>query len=408
MKKQTKRTAAALVLAAALLAGCAGQPDSNAPTSQPAVSASGPMTPLRSMTTFWAGGPEGACVAVSRPDDSKNILYIDYAAHTGAPLCSQANCAHDSDSCTAWLAKNTNCYLFYWQDKLYMLTDGYLEIPNTLWEIDPDGQTRRKLLELESERLITGTILGQGRNLYFITMEIQNGQTRQLLCQFNLDECKLTPIHNCLDEDSNLLGGWDDWLLLEVIDPVDPSVPNDLAHVEKYNAAMQARTHSLYRVSTEGDREEEPLFTWAGDSGVAGGYGSLFYLLDTETGTLSVRDLAAGTEQTLQDDRLRSTRHTDLYIPVADGAIVPIQPEDMRQYPVWYLYHDGQLTPSRYQYVGGGALDAPRNRIMADAGDYYLVERNFDSPTYALAPKADYWADSDGATDIPIQVQLPW
>lgn len=105
MKKQTKRTAAALVLAAALLAGCAGQPDSNSPASQPAVSASGPMTPLRSMTTYWAGGPEGACVAVSRPDDSKNILYIDYAAHTGAPLCSQANCAHDSDSCTAWLAK---------------------------------------------------------------------------------------------------------------------------------------------------------------------------------------------------------------------------------------------------------------------------------------------------------------
>lgn len=188
------------------------------------------------------GGPEGACVAVSRPDDSKNILYIDYATHTGAPLCSQANCAHDSDSCTAWLAKNTNCYLFYWQDKLYMLTDGYLEIPNTLWEIDPDSQERRKLLELESERLITGTVLGQGRNLYFTTMEIQNGQTRQLLCRFNLDECKLTPIHNCLDEDSNLLGGWDDWLLLEVIDPVDPNVPNDLAHVEEYSAAMRART----------------------------------------------------------------------------------------------------------------------------------------------------------------------
>lgn len=84
------------------------------------------------------------------------------------------------------------------------------------------------------------------------------------------------------------------------------------------------------------------------------------------------------------------------------------QPEDMHQYPVWYLYHDGQLTASRYQYVGGTALDAPRNRIIADAGDYYLVERNFDSPTYALVPKADYWADSDGATDIPIQVQLPW
>lgn len=408
MKKQTKRTAAALVLAAALLAGCAGQPDSNSPASQPAVSASGPMTPLHSMTTFWAGGPEGAYVTVNRPEYDGNILYIDYTTHTAVPLCSQANCAHDSDSCTAWLAKNTDCYLFYWQDKLYMLTSSSLESSDTLWEVEPNGQDRRKLLELESHQTIGGTILASGRQLYFSLMEMRDGQTRKLLCRFDLDECKLTPIHNCLDAESSLLGGWDDWLLLETVDLVDPSVPNDLAHVEEYNAAMQARTHSLYRVSTEGDREEEPLFTWTGDSGVAGGYGSQFYFLDTETGTLTVRDLAAGTEQTLQDDRLRTTQHTDLYIPVADGAIVPIQPEDMHQYPVWYLYHDGQLTASRYQYVGGTALDAPRNRIIADAGDYYLVERNFDSPTYALVPKADYWADSDGATDIPIQVQLPW
>ncbi len=408
MKKPAVRLAAAL-LAVMLLAGCAGAKETaGSSDTGSTVPASGAMTPLHSLTTFWASGPEGAYVTVNRPEYGWNILYIDYATRTGVPLCSQANCAHDSDGCTAWLPKNTGCRLFYWQDKLYMLTSGNFESPDTLWEVEPNGQDRRKLLELESYQAIGGTILASGRQLYFSLMELRDGQARQLLCRLDLDEGTLTPLHNCLDEDSSLLGGWDDWLLLEVIDPVDPAVPNDLAHVEEYSAAMRARTHSLYRVSTEGDREEEPLFTWAGDSGVAGGYGSLLYFLDTGTGTLTVRDLAAGTEQTMQDDRLCTTRYTDLYIPVEDGAIVPIQPEDMRQYPIWYLYHDGQLTASRYQYVGGTALDAPRNRIIADAGDSYLVERNFDSPTYALVPKADYWNDSDGATDIPIQVQLPW
>lgn len=409
-----KRLTAAL-LTVMLLAGCAGagadsakEPAGSFDTAGSSVSASGAMTPLRSLSTFWASGPEGAYVTVSRPDSSQDILYIDYAARTGVPLCSQANCAHDSDSCTAWLSKNTSCYLFSWQDKLYMLTDENMESPSTLWEMEPNGQDRRKLLELESNQLIVGTILGQGRQLYFTLMEMQNGQTRQLLCRFDLDEGTLTPIHNCLNEEGGLLGGWDDWLLLEVVGPVDSTVPDDLTHVGEYNAAVQSRTHSLYRVSTEGDQETEPLFTWAGDSGVTGAYGSQVYLLDTANGTLTVRDLATGSEQTMQDDRLRTGQYVTLYIPVADGAIIPIQPEDMREQPTWYLYHDGQLTASRYQYVGGGALNDPRNRIIADAGDNYLVQRNFTAPDYALVPKADYWADSDGTTDIPIQMQLPW
>ena len=408
MKKPAVRLAAAL-LAVMLLAGCAGAKETaGSSDTGSTVPASGAMTPLHSLTTFWASGPEGAYVTVSRPEYGWNILCIDYATRTGVPLCSQANCAHDSDGCTAWLAKNTNCYLFYWQDKLYILTSASTEAPSALWEAEPNGQNRRKLLELESYQAVAAPILASGRQLYFSLMEFRDGDDRQLLCRFDLDEGKLTLLYNCLEAESDLLGGWDGWLLLEMTDPVNPDVPNDLAHVEEYTAALQARTHSLYRVSTGGDREEEPLFTWEGDGAVAGGYGSLFYLLDTRAGALTVRDLAAGTERTVQDDRLRTDQYTDLYIPVAEGALVPIQPEDMRQYPTWYLYHEGRLTASRYQYVGGNVLDAPRNRIVADAGDWYLVERSFDRPNYALVPKADYWADSDGATDIPIQIEPLW
>lgn len=414
MRKGAKQRIAALLLAAVLLAGCSGPQDagsaSNSDNPAGFTQESGTMVPLYSLSTYWAASPEGAYIQLSWPKNGGYIIqYIDYATRTGVPLCSQANCAHNSDSCTAWLGDGSDS-LFYWQDRLYILDQNHSD---TLWEAQPNGQDRRKILELDANQIIMTPILAKGRQLYFTMLEIkenqvnQENQELQYLCRFDLDEGKLTPIHNCM-EGGQLLGGWDDTLLLEVTGPVDPSIPNDMAHLEEYFAAERARPHSLYRVSTEGDRESEPILTWTESEMAVGAYGSLLYLHDTKNGSLTVRDLATGSEQQIQDQRLCTERPSNLYIPVADGAIIPVEPEDMSQYPTWYLYSNGQLTASRCQYVGGVEFDAPRNRITADAGEYYLVERNFDSPDYALVPKADYWADSDGATDIPIQMQLPW
>ena len=60
-----------------------------------------------------AGTEDGAYVRLTREDHSEVLAFIDYKAQTGVPLCSQANCTHSDNACTAWIPNGWN-NVFVW------------------------------------------------------------------------------------------------------------------------------------------------------------------------------------------------------------------------------------------------------------------------------------------------------
>ena len=89
---------AALALAAALLAGCrAAQPSDTGTgpgTAAPAGDSLEMLSPLREDGRYATGtGPDTG--------SEEMLLWVDYASHTTTYLCSQPNCSHNTDACTA-------------------------------------------------------------------------------------------------------------------------------------------------------------------------------------------------------------------------------------------------------------------------------------------------------------------
>ena len=112
-------------------------------------------------------------------------------------------------------------------------------------------------------------------------------------------------------------------------------------------------------------------------------------------------DLATGEEQTVQDERLRDVYDFWIEAPAAGGAVLTMASRDQSQH-WWYLYHDGELRESRYEYRGLDR-DVQQNLILADLGDWYLVNRS-RGQDYVLVRSQDYWADAGPEQDVPVTI----
>ena len=250
MKKPAVRLAAAL-LAVMLLAGCAGAKETaGSSDTGSTVPASGAMTPLHSLTTFWASGPEGAYVTVSRPEYGWNILCIDYATRTGVPLCSQANCAHDSDGCTAWLPVGWNTQ-FVLNDKLYVICSANGDAEELL-EMDLNGQNRRQVLPLNSNEIFSAAgVVGNEQYLFFGVEETkpETGWPEYTIRRLDLKTGKLEKIHQRSEGKNNtvtLLGACGDQLVIQYVDA--------LGIVQESNDASDAMMVETYCIDQNGQR----------------------------------------------------------------------------------------------------------------------------------------------------------
>ena len=215
---------AALALAALLLAGCGGPnpPEGTPGGGSQSVTESGGYLPLEELVSgdqklTRAGTAEGMyLIRLDLAQNAQNILYVDYAGRTAVPLCSQANCAHDSDSCTSWLGKMSSAHmLFLLRDRLYLVRQGGEE---SLWEAQPNGQERRRLFQLENNQFFAyGGIAGNEQYLFFKMGEINpsSGELRTFLCRYDFSSGSLQRIYNCDGENDLIVGVLGDRLLIQ-------------------------------------------------------------------------------------------------------------------------------------------------------------------------------------------------
>lgn len=390
MKKQL-----AAVLLALTLAGC-----TSAQRTNQVRLFSGQTDPPAESSLQMISGPQqetdGAYMLQGgRADNSCNILYVDYAGRTAVPLCSQAGCTHTDKTCPSWLPGPPDWYRVIPLGEELYLWDLWRD--TGIWEIDRTSGGRHLLTEPEaSQKLLNGDMAASDEYLFYPVIEFNEAADSQRIFLYRYDRKtgEAKRLH-AMEEGETLVGAFGNQLYVTIPGPPSSGQADDW---EEWNA----RTRGLYTVSLEGDRSPEPLCTWVQGEQAVGMFGSLLYQLNAAQGVLTVTDLAGGTQQTMQDDRLRSDEMPQVIAPAAEGATLCLTGQTGENR--WYLYHDGQLTESPYDCMGADAY-GPRNRIMADGDGYYLVQRGGDSADCVLVTKEDFWAGAGAEQDIPLAIQ---
>lgn len=165
---------AAVLCAAALLAGCAGEPDSQT-SPQSSAAGPGPAPPASQQPftlisspdqrSYGSGNRFGYYGVFENQDGSRNILYTDYATAAQVILCEQPNCNHDTASCASWIAPGPESVIAAASDEhLFLLTSSrggrsYIE------QCGLDGTNRHMVCEFAAGTALENAVAANGPSL---------------------------------------------------------------------------------------------------------------------------------------------------------------------------------------------------------------------------------------------------
>ena len=155
---------------------------SQAAASQTSSSPQADLVALQSGGVNWGASTQDGFYYVNtkaRKDGSCNLMYADYKSEQIVYLCSQANCTHDSASCTSYLMPTlggvlpervgNKIILFY---KNYPWSDESGE-PARVESINFDGSERQIIHTLRPEETPYNTMVTDGQNIYFVLETVQ-------------------------------------------------------------------------------------------------------------------------------------------------------------------------------------------------------------------------------------------
>ena len=149
---------------------------------QPSSSPQAELVALQSDGVNWGAGTEDGFYFINpivRKDGSCNLMYADYKSEQVVYLCSQANCAHDSASCTSYLVPTPGgvmpervgdkIILFYRNP--FRSDEG--EEPARVETINFDGSERQTIHTFHPEESPYTTMVTDGQNIYFVLETVQ-------------------------------------------------------------------------------------------------------------------------------------------------------------------------------------------------------------------------------------------
>lgn len=155
---------------------------SQAAAAQTSSSPRADLVALQSGGVNWGASTQDGFYYVNtkaRKDGSCNLMYADYKSEQIVYLCSQANCTHDSASCTSYLMPTPGgvlpeqvgdkIILFY---KNYPWSDESGE-PARVESINFDGSGRQIIHTFRPEETPYTTMVTDGKNIYFVLETVQ-------------------------------------------------------------------------------------------------------------------------------------------------------------------------------------------------------------------------------------------
>ena len=220
MKKTCSKIAALALAGALLLTGC-GKPQGS---SEP-VGDVGQALVASDVEAIWErtypntyNSASGSYNTELRPDGSANICYTDFATGQKIVLCSQLNCAHDNESCSAWVnAVGGKVMPIPVGDKVVLLYAGSIynyELfgDDTLARVEimnADGTDRRLIHTFAAtEQVAFMPFAGLARdneNLYFAIEDSQTGPGVRTIYAANVISGTVEPVYQMTHEEERLV-----------------------------------------------------------------------------------------------------------------------------------------------------------------------------------------------------------
>lgn len=128
-----------------------------------------------------------------------HLMYMDFAARQEIFLCSNTGCRHNTADCSAVFLTDEfpmmSSSVFTYREKLYVLSkeiddegavgqnlsSGFEKeiietesLPAALYEMNPDGTNRHKVLTFDAGLTVEDIVLGNDEGLYFLTKKLSN------------------------------------------------------------------------------------------------------------------------------------------------------------------------------------------------------------------------------------------
>ena len=149
---------------------------------EPSSSPRADLVALQSDGVNWGAGTEDGFYFINpivRKDGSCNLMYADYKSEQVVYLCSQANCAHDSASCTSYLMPTPggvmpervgDKIILFYRNPFRSVES---EEPARVESINFDGSERQTIHTFRPEESPYTTMVTDGQNIYFVLEAVQ-------------------------------------------------------------------------------------------------------------------------------------------------------------------------------------------------------------------------------------------
>ena len=351
--------------------------------------------------------------------DSPNVIYYyDEASGLSVPLCSQPNCAHNSDACTAYAAGML--YLMLDEENesqplyLYRTVDSLdpNEYPKAqIYSMDANGANRTLRLEYQNG-LITSAMAASDEHLYFLASEVDETTQESVVALYQAPLNGSGPKRLAQYTSSTvLLGAYDQKLILEhnngsfagaVADVVEYDVATgqekQLFHYEadpqmdehfnrKANPVAFSYQHQLYVLEPNGEKQAQ-LSCWdlrTGAQQVIAQSVPYYAIHAAEDGRFFDGKLMLSCTENLPDGAGPTGKTFAIDLQTGEYQTIDLTTEIGSPFEIY-----GE-TQSHYIILSGGSL---RTSTMLKE-DGTTEELSYSDADFYLMDKADYYASID-------------
>lgn len=239
------------------------------------------------------------------PNRPNVIYYYDEQSETSVPLCNRPECAHNDDSCTAYMDGMLYLLLDDQNESqplyLYRTIDGVEENQNPkiqIYRMDANGANRILCMEYQNG-LVDLPMAASAESLYFIGAEVDPSTQNSMEClyQVNLSNGKLEKLQE-YDRPTTLLGAYDQKLILEHNNDSLRQVVADIFEYDVVSKQEKELFHYEAEPWVEGELNGKPhpvAFSWQNEL-------YIFEPSEKQKATLSCWDLRTGEKNVLAEN----------------------------------------------------------------------------------------------------------
>lgn len=377
-----------------------------------------------SMTDGYSNG-NGFYRMVPRADGANNLCYIDFATQQEIYLCSQPNCAHDTDSCTSWFPTSTGMHRpIPVGDSLLVVHGGAPSLYQDLGDqalphidqMELDGSALEQVCQFDASfsiaPLVEDSMARDDRNLYFTLEEYREDDTIRWLCAYDVEQKKVFCLSELEEVDEKIVGCSDGLIVLSYV-----------TEEYSYETSVLDLTCQILTYDVNSGQVNPVTTQQYVDTGVC--WNSCYWVMDNAA-TLRSYDLQSGEMRSeaslefldalnlneIQFDGLFEgkilihsfvydieTDHTELYYYAVDLS-------DGRAFPLAHVYQSiyGYDMPAIPCAESNGSLlyisDAEQKTVHIPLPGGQTMESEYEVYLFSVMPATAYWNNESASTQI--------